>query len=50
MKNTTIGIIIGVCVTITVLSVYYLFQMNNRVVQLEVFATQLAQAINNNKK
>ena len=50
MKNTIIGIVIGVCITVTVASVYYLFSMNSRVSQLEVFSAQVAQIINNAQK
>lgn len=49
MNKYITGIIIGACVTVTVLSVWYLYNMNNRVVQLELFATQVTNIINNSK-
>ena len=50
MKNTIIGIVIGVCVTVTVLSVWYLFNINSRVTALENFATQVVNIINQSQK
>lgn len=46
MKNTTIGIIIGILLTITILSVWTLVKQNSRISSLENFATQVANIIN----
>jgi hypothetical protein len=50
MKNTTIGIIVGVCLAITVYSVYLVINQNSRINNLEVFANQVATIINNAQK
>lgn len=50
MKNITVGIIIGVCLTITVTSVYIMFRMNARLVNLEGFALQVTSLINNSQQ
>lgn len=50
MKNYIIGIIIGVCITITVLSVWQLLSMAKRVAVLENFAVQVTNLINSNSK
>lgn len=50
MNKYITGIIAGICITITILSVWYLFSINNRISNLEVFATQVAQVINQSQK
>ena len=50
MKNITVGIVIGVCLTITVISVYVTFRMNTRLVNLEGFALQVTSLINNSQQ
>lgn len=50
MKNTTIGIIIGICVTVTAFHVWYLYKINTRIVQLENFGVQVANLLNNQQK
>ena len=50
MKNITVGIVIGVCLAITTLHVWYLYKLNSRVSSLESFSIQVANLINNNKK
>lgn len=48
MKNITLGIIIGICLTITVFALNYNLKLNKRISSLEVFATQVANIINSN--
>lgn len=42
MNKYIIGGIIGICITITVLSVWQMFRMNGRISQLENFAVEVA--------
>jgi hypothetical protein len=50
MKNTIIGIAIGIMLTITIGSVYLLISQNSRINSLEVFASHVATMINNAQK
>ena len=54
MKSTitkiAIGIILGVCLTITCLSVYLVIQTQSRLATLESFAVQMVSLINNPQK
>lgn len=49
MKNI-IYITIGICIAVTAFHVWYLYQLNTRVSQLEIFSSQVAQIINNSTK
>lgn len=46
MKTYIIGAIVGVTITITVLSVWGLYKQNSRIYQLESFAAQVTNLIN----
>lgn len=50
MNKYITGGIIGICITVTVLSVWQLFSMRSRIANLEVFATQVAALIKENSK
>ncbi len=50
MQKYITGIIIGVCLAVTVFSVWYAFRLNSRVNNLEVFAGQVSTLINNASK
>jgi len=45
MKNITIGIIIGVCATVTALHIWYLYSLNSRITVLENFASSVTTLI-----
>lgn len=50
MIKYIIGTIIGVCLTITILSVLAMLNMRGRISQLEGFAVQVTQLINSQKQ
>lgn len=50
MKNITVAFIVGVCVTLTVLSVWMMLSMNSRIARLESFAVQVTSLINSNSQ
>lgn len=50
MKTHIVGVVIGVALTITVLSVWGLYNQNSRIYQLEAFAAQVTNIINQNNK
>lgn len=49
MKNTIIGIVIGILVTVTVFHIWFLYQQNSRINSLETFAIQVTNIINSSK-
>ncbi len=50
MKNTITGVIIGGCLVVTILSVWYAFSLNSRVNTLENIVGQVVTLINNASK
>ncbi|MES2224180.1 MAG: hypothetical protein V4469_04585 [Patescibacteria group bacterium] len=50
MNKYIMGGIVGVCVAITVLSVWNVFSMRSRVTNLETFAGQVTNIINNSQQ
>lgn len=47
MKNTIAGIVIGICLAVTIFHIWYLWKLDSRIKPLEAFATQVSQLISN---
>lgn len=50
IKNHAAGFIVGVCVVITGLAVYQVYNLSGRVAMLENVVGQIVQLINNSQK
>lgn len=47
IKKYGVGIVIGVCLTVTAFHIWYLYKLDNRIKPLESFAVEVSKLINN---
>lgn len=50
MKKYIIGAIVGICIAVTVISVWAMLNMRGRVTNLEAFAIQVSNIINQSQQ